>query len=68
MEEDGRYPEDRLGEARRLQNIQIISGGILIAGYIYGVIDGSLNYRKKERETGLSFFDHGSFVSLTYRF
>ncbi len=68
LEEGGMYPEDRLSEAKRLQNIQIISGGIFIAGYIYGVIDSYLDYRKKDKEIGLSFFNQGTLVSLTYKF
>lgn len=68
MDVAGKYPEDRLSEAKKLQNVQIISGGIFIAGYIYGVIDGSLNYKKNGGEIGLSFLDQSPVLCLNYRF
>lgn len=66
MEENGKYPEIRLSEAKRLQDIQIISGGIFIAGYIYGMIDGTLNYKKNY--LSFSILNQDGIVSLSYRF
>lgn len=68
IEVDGKYPENRLSEAKRLQNVQIISGGIFIAGYIYGVIDGSLTYRENKKKFGLSFLNQDGLFSLSYKF
>lgn len=66
MEKGGKYPEDRLSEAKKLQNIQLISGGIFIAGYIYGFIDGSLNYRNKN--LSLSLLNKNGVVTLSWEF
>ncbi len=68
IEIDGKYPPERISEAKRLQSIQLISGGVFIAGYIYGVIDGSLNYKNDPVRIGVSILEQDSILSLSFRF
>lgn len=67
LEENGKYPEEKSAYARKLQNIQLISGGIFIAGYIFGVVDGGINFGKR-KEIRLSILQDSDFLSLTYNF
>jgi len=66
MEVDGKYPPEKISEARELQNIQLIAGGIFLTSYVYGVLDATLNFKNQE-DISISFNEIGM-VLITMRF
>ncbi|HEY4716385.1 MAG TPA: hypothetical protein VII00_04700 [bacterium] len=69
LEEDGKYLTDDLSRAKRFQNIQIIAGASFISMYIYGIVDGMLNYEKGNGNAlVLNLDSDGNGVVLLYSF